>query len=200
MRSVDGSPERHSSPIIRESPGRSHRPPRVTRRTANARTAGRTATANRMGRRFVVERVYPPNPQARAPRVADSNPSPNASRRKNIESAAPKRQDNLEAKSPFKRQNEKESRQRMEDFVLRIGGERLARGEIGVPERQPGRALGKRNQKGLRGAIKGLKVPFEEGLSPEQGLRKQDDRAETHDQDKDPELPPPARIAHGRRV
>ncbi len=88
----------------------------------------------------------------------------------------------------------------MKDFVLRIGGKGLAGGKKRVPKRQPGRALGERNHEGLCGTIEGLNVPFEEGLSAEQDVRKESDRAETQKQGKDPELFPPVRAAHRRRV
>jgi hypothetical protein len=77
--------------------------------------------------------------------------------------------------------------------VLRIGGERLARGKKRVPERNSGRPSGQRDEERLRGPIERLNVPLEEGLSTEKGPGKERDRAETQNEDEEPEFCPPVR-------
>ena len=130
MRSVDGSPARHSSPIIRDKPGKV--PPPSAGGKANRKRKDRGEDRDREQDRKQVRRrkgVSPESPRQRAERRRFEPEPERVEEEEHRKGRAKHGQDDLKAKGPFERQKEEERCQGMKDFVLRIGGKRLAGGE-----------------------------------------------------------------------
>jgi hypothetical protein len=99
------------------------------------------------------------------------------------------RQDHLQPEGPLEGQHEEERGQRMEQLVLGVAGERLARGEEGIPERNPSHRLGQGREQPLGRVVERTQIALGEGIAEEERAAEQRHCGEDQQRRRDDQKP-----------